>query len=606
MPGASSIGPGASSRTDADRLRPRRRPRRRSGRAIGRVVASGPPGSTGSSMRGRRDDDDVGALADRQPAAVGLARRDAPGRRRPPRSARSSVSASSGANGGVPAGQRASSRRTASASPGHGSNGSTGASVPNAMTAPVVGDAPPRVAVAPRRGRPTAGGPGRRRCRGGPAGRRRDPGRGEPGAIVGMEHLDVLDPGHERLAGGAGRQDVQGDPDRRVADGVDLRRDPAGRGPRDPLAQAVAVGHPDAAPALGRRAAGRARARCPRAAPPSATRATRRRSTSASRPAPSPSGSAPRIVAAAEAARRCAVATRVVAHARRGRGAAGRPRRRGARRPGSPRSRSGSGASRPGRGRRRRRARASSRPTATIGRCEVVRRRRRDVDRDEPGRRLVQDALGRPVARRGGRRRRAGRPSPNPPGAIARVAGPQGVVVVGPEATRARARRARGRRRSASRPSGRCPSRGPRSQAPGSRGATWAARMRARPVGQRRGGRSGPPGGSRSARLGEVQVRVGQARDARPRPARGGSAAVNGSARVSRSTSEPGEGDPPVADADGLDPAEAAVAGEGRDPTGDERVEGHGRSGVAGRRGAPPARRGPGRRRARAPARPAP
>ena len=84
-----------------------------------------------------RDDHDVGALADRQPAAIELVRGTRRRRRRRPAARASSVSASPGANGGVPAGQRGSSRRTASAIPGHGSNGSTGASVPNARTAPV-------------------------------------------------------------------------------------------------------------------------------------------------------------------------------------------------------------------------------------------------------------------------------------------------------------------------------------------------------------------------------------------------------------------------------------------------------------------------------------
>ena len=57
---------------------------------------------------------------------------------------------------------------------------------------------------------------------------------------------------------------------------------------------------------------------------------------------------------------------------------------------------------------------------------------------------------------------------------------------------------------------------------------------------------------------------------------------VNGSARVSRSTSEPGERDPAVADADRLDPAEPAVARERRDPSGDEHLERHRRQASAG------------------------
>ena len=82
-------------------------------------------------------DDDVGALADGQAAAIGLAGGDGRDRGRRSGCARSSGSASCGPNGGVPAGQRGSSRLTARAIPGHGSNGSTGASVPNARTAPV-------------------------------------------------------------------------------------------------------------------------------------------------------------------------------------------------------------------------------------------------------------------------------------------------------------------------------------------------------------------------------------------------------------------------------------------------------------------------------------
>ena len=80
--------------------------------------------------------------------------------------------------------------------------------------------------------------------------RRRDAGRREPGAVVGVEHLDVLDSRHERLAGGSGRQDVERDAHGRVPDGVDLGRDAPGGGSRHPLREAVAVRHPDAAAAF--------------------------------------------------------------------------------------------------------------------------------------------------------------------------------------------------------------------------------------------------------------------------------------------------------------------------------------------------------------------
>ncbi len=105
--------------------------------SAGRAVDSAPPGSTGSSTQAAGMTDDIGALADGQPPAIGLARRDRRVRRTPRGAPARAVSASCGPKAGVPAGQRRSSRRTARAMPGHGSNGSTGASVPNARTAPV-------------------------------------------------------------------------------------------------------------------------------------------------------------------------------------------------------------------------------------------------------------------------------------------------------------------------------------------------------------------------------------------------------------------------------------------------------------------------------------
>ena len=116
--------------------RPRRRPFRPSARSGGRVVDSGPPGVTGSSI----DAAGITTTSARWPTVSrprsGLSRRDrrvdavrtqrAVERQRLLRRVRWRA-----------AGQRGSSRRTASASPGHGSYGSTGASVPNGMTAPV-------------------------------------------------------------------------------------------------------------------------------------------------------------------------------------------------------------------------------------------------------------------------------------------------------------------------------------------------------------------------------------------------------------------------------------------------------------------------------------
>ena len=146
-------------------VRPRRRPARPSTTSDGRAVASAPPGSTGSRSAAAGMHHDVGALADRQPAAIAPRGPRPPGRRRRRAAPGRGVSASLRARtAGVPAGQRGSSRRTASAIPGHGSNGSTGASVPNARTAPVARDRRATCSRSARRARPTASGPGRRPC----------------------------------------------------------------------------------------------------------------------------------------------------------------------------------------------------------------------------------------------------------------------------------------------------------------------------------------------------------------------------------------------------------------------------------------------------------
>ncbi len=81
---------------------------------------------------------------------------------------------------------------------------------------------------------------------------RRDPRRGESCAIRRMEHLDVLDPGHQRETATDRCQEVQRLADRRVTDGMDLGRDPAGRRTTDEFAQDVRVGHPESAACVGR------------------------------------------------------------------------------------------------------------------------------------------------------------------------------------------------------------------------------------------------------------------------------------------------------------------------------------------------------------------
>ena len=79
----------------------------------------------------------------------------------------------------------------------------------------------------------------------------RDPSRREPRSIVGMEHLHVLDAGHQRRGRRERFQHAECGTDRGITDRVDGRRDPARGGSLRALAEAVRVGHPDAATLLG-------------------------------------------------------------------------------------------------------------------------------------------------------------------------------------------------------------------------------------------------------------------------------------------------------------------------------------------------------------------
>ena len=202
--------------------------------------------------------------------------------------------------------------------------------------------------------------------------------------------------------------------------------------------------------------------------------------------------------------------------ARRGPGPAAARARTGGRRPGTTSRGPGPGRAPPGswHGDDAEREQLAARPRRSPPSSSSA-RDRRDVTRDEPGGGLVQDALGRAVgvapddaAGRVGRRR------VEPGRSRARRGWPAGR---GGRAPRTRHRRpgrdaSRGRRRSASGPSDRSPSRGPRARRP-DRPPPRAPR-RSGP-GPRRASRrrSGRPGGSRRPRLGEMQVRVGQARD---------------------------------------------------------------------------------------------
>ena len=450
------------------------------------------------------------------------------------------------------------------------------------MTAPVSRDAAPGVAARPRPARPTAAGPAPRPRRRGPAGRwpRCQPAANR-GPVVGVEQLDVLDAGHQRLrprAVGARTSSAA----RTAASPIAWiwRRDPAGGRP----GHRARAGR--RARSSTRRAAGRAgwvgpaRARCPRGAPRSATRASRRRSTSASRPRARPSGSSPRRAPAAQAPRdrrsstpssRMQAWTRTGSSARVGQAGIDRERHRRGR---------GRARRRPGRGRRRRPARASSaadaldrrrerRPAPCGGMWTVTSRAaaswRTPVGR--PSAVAPDDAAGRV-------RRHRSRPAP------ARRGWPTGRGGRAPRSTRAGpGRRARGRRRSASGPSGRSPSRGPPATRRGRSAPSCAARIRSR------GRRSSVAAAVRST------WRVASAAWTRWRCAsvRPGIADLVGreldapGERVGRGVSRndlgAGEGHPPVADPDRLDPAEAAVTREGRDAAGDEGVERHGRSG---------------------------
>ena len=78
----------------------------------------------------------------------------------------------------------------------------------------------------------------------------------------------------------------------------------------------------------------------------------------------------------------------------------------------------------------------------------------------------------------------------------------------------------------------------------------------------------------RVGRAGEMEVRVGEARDRHLVGLERDPLGEWVGSRLERDLGA-GEGDPPVADADGLDPAEPALARERGDPPGDEHVQRH-------------------------------
>ena len=228
--------------------------------------------------RRRRQHDDVGAMA-RRPAARGRApRRTAPGRRTRPGASATARSRWPGPSGATPAGHDGAARVTAQATPGHGSTGSTGASVPVGMSAPVARDRPERIgpgvgAVAPQPARllrvaPDVDGLERR----GDARARRTAAR-RPGGRAACARSGAR--AASRRRSGRGRRARPGPP-RRRSRGSGSRS----RAPRPASACAWSTSRrrePHAVPAVRRLGLARRHARAARAGPPCATRASRRR-----------------------------------------------------------------------------------------------------------------------------------------------------------------------------------------------------------------------------------------------------------------------------------------------------------------------------------------
>ena len=319
------------------------------------------------------------------------------------RSARSSVSASSGPNGGVPAGQRGSSRRTASAMPGPRVERLDRRVRPERHDRAGRGERRPRCSRRPRRARPTAGGP----CSASEpevdrldAGRdpgRRERGRDRPGGGS----------GRARCAASAGRpaavgvEDVERGADRGVADRVDLRGD-AGRAAARVASSASSSGGVIQTPRRCSGGSGGVRLGLDvleQGRGPRPERAVGEAS-SASRPGPGPSGRR-------RARRRCAGRARSRCRGRRrarrhGRGPAAGPVSARCARPGTSRSGPGRGRAPPGSWQATTPSETRSCPTVSMSASRSAWAGRRDVDRDEARGRLVQDALGRPVGRRAG------------------------------------------------------------------------------------------------------------------------------------------------------------------------------------------------------------
>ena len=205
---------GQRRRLRGTRARLRSRPRRRRGRAAAapsRARRRARPARSSASPGGRR-----GRRAGPGRGGRGRARRRSrPDRRTRPGAPVRATAPRPARTARASAGHEPSRRVTAIARPGHGSIGSTGRVRPEREHRAGVRDRPPRVAV---RLRAVAPQPSRGRGVGAEMDRLdrgRDPGSGEPAAVVRVEQLDVLEAGHERQRAGGRLERVERGPHRR-------------------------------------------------------------------------------------------------------------------------------------------------------------------------------------------------------------------------------------------------------------------------------------------------------------------------------------------------------------------------------------------------------
>ena len=189
----------------------------------------------------------------------------------------------------TPASPTASSRSrrvTASSRPGHGSHGSTGASVPNGMSAPPSTSDAPWVAVRLRPGAPRATSRLGVHPQVDRLDRCGDPAATESRHIEWIGQLDVLEAGRERRPTDRRLEGVEAGSHRAVADGVDLGGDPVRRRSVGELGQPLGRREEQAERSGRRRRSIGLGLEGLAASPRCAMRASRRRTASSSRPSP--------------------------------------------------------------------------------------------------------------------------------------------------------------------------------------------------------------------------------------------------------------------------------------------------------------------------------